>query len=170
MIGKLQLPCDSVVCVEDPSEYYLIRWGPEFCRHNQSKPMEMITTQVVSRTNKSFIIEATMLAGLWNMLIFLSYSYFLIVLGSRRALSTSGVCCFPVSIRCCCNQSGRGARHCPRVPASSRRPAPQSKTKVPEPSTASEKKVRVHLTSFTSRISGQFWLFGEFAMARGYRR
>lgn len=63
MIGKLQLPCDSVVCVEDPSEYYLIRWGPEFCRHNQSKPMEMITTQVVSRTNKSFIIEATMLAG-----------------------------------------------------------------------------------------------------------
>uniref|UniRef100_H3DAG6 Anosmin 1a n=1 Tax=Tetraodon nigroviridis TaxID=99883 RepID=H3DAG6_TETNG len=41
----------------DPSEYYLIHWGPEFCGHNQTKPMETITTQESFVTLRSLLFS-----------------------------------------------------------------------------------------------------------------
>lgn len=36
-----------LLCVDPSIEYYIIHWGPEFCGHNQTKPMEKTTSQVV---------------------------------------------------------------------------------------------------------------------------
>lgn len=58
----------------DPSEYYFIRWGPEFCGHNQTKPMETIATQVVNpqqdfqyRGSDAQRGAQKVLAGLWEI-------------------------------------------------------------------------------------------------------
>lgn len=134
LIGKINLPHDSVVrlcclcrsfrILLNPLGTGVLRTQPDQTYGNDHHKGSLSTTRS-SLSRQWYPREAA--EGVWETVGCterLSYSYFLIMLGPRRALSTSGACCFPVSIKCGCNPTVRGACHCPKVPASLRLPAP----------------------------------------------